>query len=124
MLLLRASASILGDVPELRGERENKWLSALQSAGEENTLKEMLIYSGPGLIVFSFSHLEYVVIEPVSVLLACGLYCHYVLCVTCAPAAGLWKGILLNVLPQLLKCVFNKQNISASWVFCVSCQGF
>lgn len=54
----------------LRGQRESKWLSALQSAGEENTLKKMLVYSGPGLVVFYFSQLEYVIIE--SVLLA---YC-------------------------------------------------
>lgn len=67
--LLRASAGNLGDVPVLKGEIENKWLSALQSAGEENT-SLMLVYSGPGLIIFSFSQLEYVVIESVSVLLA------------------------------------------------------
>lgn len=44
-LLLRASASVLGDVPEVRGEIENKWLSALQSGGEEDTLKKVLVYS-------------------------------------------------------------------------------
>lgn len=44
--LLRASAGNLGDVPVWKGEVENKCLSALQSAGEENT-SLMLLYSGP-----------------------------------------------------------------------------
>lgn len=94
-------------------ERENKWLSALQSAGEENT-SLMLVYSGPALIIFSFSQLEYTVMESVSVLLAYGLYCWRVLCVTCAPAAGLWKGILLDVL-----CIQQAQFIC---FMCVLCQ--
>lgn len=53
----------------LRGAIESKWLNALQSAGGEDTLKKMLVYSGPGLIIFYFSQLEYVATESVSICL-------------------------------------------------------
>lgn len=67
----------------LRGEIESKWLSALQSAGEKNTLKKKLLYSGPGLIIFYFSQLEYVVNESVSICLPVVLpVCP--LCYTCS----------------------------------------